>query len=124
MYYHPEVDNIKELFDQGHWAGIHAVYNIYNATRLFDFIEWAKFVGVDTHWQSLYQPECLDPLKHSEEVRILAQEEIKRVLERNDLTDSERGFFEQAKNNYLTPVLYIMGVFVLHHTLRYMVWCE
>lgn len=95
---------IRELFAQGQWAGIHAVYNIYNATQLFNFIEWAKFVGVDTHWQSLYQPECLDPLKHSEEVRVLAQTEIVRVLARNDLTASERGFFEQAKNNYSTPV--------------------
>jgi MoaA/NifB/PqqE/SkfB family radical SAM enzyme len=91
---------VKELFTQGHWGGIHAVYNIYNATRLFDFIEWAKFVGIDTHWQSLYQPECLDPLKHSQEIRNLAQAEINRVLSRTDLTDSERAFFEQAQQNY------------------------
>jgi MoaA/NifB/PqqE/SkfB family radical SAM enzyme len=91
---------VKELFTQGHWGGIHAVYNIYNATRLFDFIEWAKFVGIDTHWQSLYQPEWLDPLKHSQEIRNLAQAEINRVLSRTDLTDSERAFFEQAQQNY------------------------
>ena len=91
---------IKELFAQGQWGGIHAVYNIYNATRLSDFIEWAKFVGVDTHWQSLYQPECLDPLKHSDTIKKLAQAELARVLARTDLTASERGFFEQAQQNY------------------------
>ena len=91
---------IRELFTQGQWGGIHAVYNIYNATYLFDFIEWAKFVGVDTHWQSLYQPECLDPLKHNQQIRLLAQAELARVLARTDLTSSERGFFEQAEQNY------------------------
>lgn len=91
---------IKELFAQGHWGGIHAVYNIYNATQLSDFIEWAKLVGVDTHWQSLYQPECLDPLKHSSTIKNLAQAELARVLARTDLTASERGFFEQAQQNY------------------------
>ena len=94
------VYRIKDLFAQGQWGGIHAVYNIYNATRLTDFIEWAKFVGIDTHWQSLYQPECLDPLKHSSGIRTLAQAELARVLARTDLTSSERGFFEQAEQNY------------------------
>lgn len=94
---------IRELFPQGHWGGIHAVYNLYNATHLTEFIEWAKYVGVDTHWQSLYQPECLDPLKHAPSIRELAQFEIDRVLVKNDLTASERSFFEQAKQNYQSP---------------------
>jgi MoaA/NifB/PqqE/SkfB family radical SAM enzyme len=97
------VYRIKELFAQGQWGGIHAVYNIYNATRLFDFIEWTKFVGVDTHWQSLYQPKCLDPLNHSVEIKSLAQTELERVLTRTDLTADERRFFEQAQQNYFNP---------------------
>ena len=92
--------SIKELFVQGHWGGIHAVYNIYNATQLTEFIDWAKQIGVDTHWQSLYQPEYLDPLKHSQQIRNLAQIELEKVLARTDLTLSEREFFEQAKQNY------------------------
>ena len=36
------------------------------------------FVGIDTHWQSLYQPECLDPLRHSAAIRELAQAELER----------------------------------------------
>ena len=106
---------IKELFEQGQWGGIHAVYNIYNATQLFDFIEWAKFVGVDTHWQSLYQPECLDPLKHSAEIRALAQAELARVLARTDLTISERSFFEQAQQNYQQPADVILAKELKQH---------
>ena len=101
------VDNIlkiKKLFTQGQWGGIHAVYNIYNATRLMEFFDWAKHIGVDTHWQSLYQPDYLDPLKHSQQVRDLAQAELEKVLARLDLTDSERSFFEQARQNYQQPI--------------------
>jgi MoaA/NifB/PqqE/SkfB family radical SAM enzyme len=91
---------VKELFAQGHWGGIHAVYNVYNATRLSEFIDWTKYIGVDTHWQSLYQPEYLDPLKLGPTVRELAVKELKLILARNDLTNSERSFFTQAEQNY------------------------
>ena len=100
------VDNIlkiKKLCKQGHWCGIHAVYNIYNATRLTELVDWAKHIGVDTHWQSLYQPDYLDPLKHSQQIRDLAQVELEKVLARADLTDSERSFFDQAYQNYQQP---------------------
>ena len=100
------VDNIlkiKKLFTQGQWGGIHAVYNIYNATRLTELVDWAKHIGVDTHWQSLYQPDYLDPLKHSQQIRDLAQVELEKVLARTDLTDSERSFFDQACQNYQQP---------------------
>ena len=101
------IDNIlkiKKLFTQGQWGGIHAVYNIYNATRLMELVDWAKHIGVDTHWQSLYQPDYLDPLKHSHQVRDLAQVELEKVLARTDLTDSERSFFDQARQNYQQPI--------------------
>ena len=94
---------VRELFNQGQWGGIHAVYNVYNATRLMEFINWAKEIKVDTHWQSLYQPDYLDPLKLKPALRTLAHEEIKRVLDRTDLTDSERSFFTQAEQNYNNP---------------------
>jgi hypothetical protein len=90
------VARIKELFAQGQWGGVHAVYNIYNATRLTELFDWAKGLGIDTHWQSLYQPECLDPLKHNQRIRDLAQQEIQAVLNRLDLTNSERDFFVRA----------------------------
>ena len=97
------INKIKQLFSQGQWGGIHAVYNLYNATRLTEFIDWAKQLGVDTHWQSLYQPDYLDPLKHNQQIQSLAQTELEKVLTRKDLTASERSFFEQAHQNYQQP---------------------
>ena len=91
---------IKELFTQGQWGGLHAVYNIYNCTRMQEFTNWARSLNMNIFWQSLYQPECLDPLKHSQEVYALATNEIAHMLERTDLTDSERMFIIQAQQNY------------------------
>ena len=65
--------------DQGHWGGIHAVYNIYNATRLQELTQFARDRGLTIHWQSLYQPECLDPLKLGIKIHALAQQEISAV---------------------------------------------
>lgn len=99
------VGRIKQLFAQGQWGGVHAVYNIYNATRLTELFDWAKALDIDTHWQSLYQPECLDPLRHNQRIRDLALQEIQTVLGRTDLTDSELAFFVQAQQNYqLAPL--------------------
>ena len=91
---------IRELFTQGHWGGLHAVYNIYNCTCMQEFTDWARSLNMNIFWQSLYQPECLDPLKHSQEVYALATNEIDHMLERTDLTDSERMFITQAQQNY------------------------
>jgi hypothetical protein len=93
---------VQAQFDHGHWGGIHAVYNMYNATRLEEFVSWAKLQELDTHWQSLYQPECLDPLKHHPAIRGLAQQQLDMILTRSDLTVSERRFFTQAQANFLT----------------------
>jgi len=93
--------NIKHLAEiHGHTASVHAVYNLYNCTRLNEITSWAKGVNLNVEWASLYQPECLDPLKHNKEVKRLAQTEIEILLERNDLIDSERNFFETALNNF------------------------
>ena len=94
------VNTIKQLFAQGHWGGVHAVYNIYNCTRLVEFTRWARTAGVSVQWQSLYQPEHLDPLKHSKKVCELASAEIDTLLSTVELTNSERMFFEQARENY------------------------
>ena len=109
------VVRIKELFAQGQWGGVHAVYNIYNATRLTELFDWAKSIGIDTHWQSLYQPECLDPLKHNQRIRDLAQNEIQSVLLRTDLTNSEREFFVQALSNYQSALIQDLGQDLQQH---------
>ena len=93
---------VQAHFVHGHWGGIHAVYNMYNATRLEEFVDWAKSQALETHWQSLYQPECLDPLKHQPAIRDLAKQQLVMVLNRSDLTIGERRFFENAEINFET----------------------
>jgi MoaA/NifB/PqqE/SkfB family radical SAM enzyme len=91
------LDRIQRLMhDQGHWGGIHAVYNIYNATRLVELTEFARSRDLTIHWQSLYQPECLDPTRLSSAVLGLARREIQRLLSTDLCSVSERQFFESV----------------------------
>jgi MoaA/NifB/PqqE/SkfB family radical SAM enzyme len=83
----------------GHEIGIHAVYNLYNATRLSEFVDWVKQQGLTIQWQSLYDPACLDPLRLGSAVKDLAIRELDIVLSRSDLTHGERDFLQQAKAN-------------------------
>ena len=92
--------NIQRIQSCGHDIGIHAVYNLYNATRLSELVAWAKDQGIAIHWQSLFQPEYLDPLRLGPDIARLAQTELEQVLTRTDLQNSERGFLSQALNNY------------------------
>jgi MoaA/NifB/PqqE/SkfB family radical SAM enzyme len=79
-----------------HWGGIHAVYNLYNATRLVEFTEFARSRDLTIHWQSLYQPECLDPTRLGNEVLSMARQEIEKLLSLNICLDNERQFFENV----------------------------
>ena len=97
------VDNlaiVKDLFKQGHWGGIHAVYNIYNATRICELREFAHDQGISIIWQNLFQPDYLDPFLHGREVAALAAAEINRFYATGLATDAERMFFDQALRNY------------------------
>jgi MoaA/NifB/PqqE/SkfB family radical SAM enzyme len=92
--------NIKLITQlSGHEIGIHAVYSVYNATRLNEFVDWARSQSLNIHWQSLYQPECLDPLRLGPEIQNSALLELQKALARQDLTIDERDFFEQALAN-------------------------
>ena len=98
------LDVLRPLMRSGqHWGGIHAVYNIYNATRLVELTEFARERGLTIHWQSLYQPECLDPQRLGPMVKQLAIAEIDRLLAMNICLDSERQFFETVKSNIAAP---------------------
>ena len=91
---------IQDLMrDQGHWGGIHAVYNIYNATRLIEFTQFARGQGLTIHWQSLYQPEYLDPVSLGRECIDLVQQEIDRLLAQDICLPAERDFFQSVRNN-------------------------
>lgn len=94
------LEALKPLMqNQGHWGGIHAVYNIYNATRLVEFTEFARSQGLTIHWQSLYQPECLDPARLGDSVNTLARQEIQRLLSLDICLDNERDFFQTVLQN-------------------------
>jgi radical SAM protein with 4Fe4S-binding SPASM domain len=91
---------VKDLFTKGQWGGIHAVYNIYNATRITEFREWAESQGVTVLWQNLFQPDYLDPLLHGSEVAAAAADEIERFYATGLATSAERQFFDNALNTY------------------------
>lgn len=93
------LDLIQTLMrERGHWGGIHAVYNIYNATRLREFHDFARSRNITIHWQSLYQPECLDPSRLGDEVYDMVCREIDAVLASGVCLESERQFFESVRH--------------------------
>ena len=69
---------VRDLFAQGQWGGIHAVYNIYNATRLCEFRQFVADIGLTVLWQNLFQPRHLDPFLHGGKVAKLAAAETQR----------------------------------------------
>jgi sulfatase maturation enzyme AslB (radical SAM superfamily) len=88
------LDAIQDLMrNNGHWGGIHAVYNIYNATHLQELTRFARRRGLTIHWQSLYQPECLDPARLGAEIHTAVCDEIRRLLDQSICLESEQEFF-------------------------------
>jgi MoaA/NifB/PqqE/SkfB family radical SAM enzyme len=96
------LDQLQPLMQsQGHWGGIHAVYNVYNATRLIELTEFARNRDLTIHWQSLYQPECLDPTRLGDQTLVLAQEHIEKLLAMNICLDNERQFFQTVLAGFM-----------------------
>jgi sulfatase maturation enzyme AslB (radical SAM superfamily) len=94
------IDRIHNLMrTQGHWGGIHAVYNIYNATRVLELTEFARHKDLTVHWQSLYQPEFLDPAKLGPEVVALARLELHSILDSDWLATPEKQFLQSVLDN-------------------------
>ena len=92
---------VKDLMkNNGHWGGIHAVYNIYNATRLRELKEFARDTDTSILWQNLFQPKHLDPFTHGADVAKLAADEIQYLYANNLVTESEQVFFDQALKTY------------------------
>lgn len=95
------LQQVKNLFStQGHWGGIHAVYNLYNATRLVEFRKFAHDQGLSVTWMNLFGPPELDPFLHGPGVAELAAKEIEILLQQNILGNIERAFFTQALDKY------------------------
>ena len=85
---------------QGQWGGVHAVYSIYNATRLCEFRQFVESAGATVLWQNLFQPLYLDPFLHGPRVAELAATEIERFYSIGIATPAEQQFFDQALSNY------------------------
>ena len=92
---------IKNLMStQGQWGGIHAVYNMYNATRICELREFAEETGTSVLWQNLFQPVYLDPFLHGPKVAALAAAEIEKFYAMDIATPAEKQFFDQALYRY------------------------
>jgi organic radical activating enzyme len=92
---------VKHLMStQGQWGGIHAVYNIYNATRICELRQFAEDTKTTVLWQNLFQPEYLDPFLHGAGVATAAIAEIEKFYSMKIATDAERQFFDQALKTY------------------------
>ena len=95
------LQTVKYLMQtNGHWGGVHAVYNMYNATRLCEFRQFLQDIDTTVVWQNLFGPTYLDPFLHGPEVAELASQEIRSFYGMNIATDTERQFFDQALDKY------------------------
>jgi radical SAM protein with 4Fe4S-binding SPASM domain len=92
------LDIIQSL--PGHRVGIHAVYGLYNATRLCEFKSFAEQRNLRITWQNLYVPDALDPRRYGSEIATLASAEIKRFFEEYNATEQERSLFAAALEHY------------------------
>jgi hypothetical protein len=99
------LDLIQELMrNHGHWGGIHAVYNLYNATRLVEFKQFATERGLSIKWQNLNWPNELDPRNYGKEIAELAIAEIEHVFAKCVLDSEEQDLFTSALNIYRSRV--------------------
>jgi hypothetical protein len=95
------LDLVQDLMkNNGHWGGIHAVYNLYNATRLVEFKQFATARGLSIKWQNLGGPLELDPRRHGQKIAQLAAAEILRVFDVCEVDDEERLLFGTALETY------------------------
>lgn len=91
------LDLVQNLMrNHGHWGGIHAVYNLYNATHLVEFKQFASQRGLSIVWQALSGPRPLDPTVYGVEIAALAAEEIQRLIDTCVLTQEEQNLFQTS----------------------------
>ena len=81
------------------WGGMHAVYNIYSATRLTELVQYARNKGITMMWQPLHHPDYLDPNNLGKEIKQLAHSEIHAVLQRGLCLPMEQDFLQQVLAN-------------------------
>jgi len=83
-----------------HWGGIHAVYNLYNATRLCELKQFAVDRGLSIRWQNLSGPVAVDTRKHGVEIAAMAAAEIEKFFATFDPSEEEKMLFDAALQHY------------------------
>jgi len=97
------LDIVQDLMkNNGHWGGIHAVYNLYNATRLYEFKTFAQKRNLSIQWQNLGNPKELDPRNYGCEIAELAAKEIQKLYDNFKLNTQEQDIFDSAIATYNT----------------------
>lgn len=97
------LDIVQDLWRrQQQWGGVHAVYSIYNATRLCEFREYLNSRNLTVVWQVLHTPKFLDPIQLGNGIRQKAIDEINLLLRTVRITDVERQHFQKIKQAYET----------------------
>lgn len=95
------LDIIQDLMkNNGHWGGVHAVYNLYSASRLVEFKKFVAERGLSIVWQNLRVPECLDPRLYGVEIASIAAAEIERVFATCTVDANEQSLFSSALAHY------------------------
>jgi sulfatase maturation enzyme AslB (radical SAM superfamily) len=91
------LDLVQDLMqNQGHWGGIHAVYNLFTATRLREIKNFGQERGLTIKWQSLHHPSLLDPRSYGLEIAEFAANEIELMYETCQVDALDRQFFDTA----------------------------
>ena len=87
------LDLIQDLMkNNGHWGGIHAVYNLYNATRLLEFKKFADERGLSIRWQNIGHA-VLNQRIYGKEIAGLVLQEAQTVLDTCKVDDQEKELF-------------------------------
>jgi MoaA/NifB/PqqE/SkfB family radical SAM enzyme len=95
------LDLIQDLIsNHGHGGGIHAVYNLYNATRLVEFKQFAQDRSMTIKWQTLRGPAELNPRNYGHEIAKLAKDEIERMFNTCTTNGEEKIYFGMALEHY------------------------
>jgi hypothetical protein len=95
------LDLIQEFNQQSHrhGGGIHAVYNLYNATRLVEFKQFAQDQIMTIKWQ-LWVGLPLNPRNYGHEIAKLAMDEIERMFNTCATNGEEKIYFGEAHEHY------------------------
>ena len=95
------LDIIQGLMkNNGHWGGIHAVYNLYNATHLCELTSFAQQQELYIKWQILNSPNALNIRSFGNEVAKLAAKEIENLYANFVIDQQDQNMFDSALQYY------------------------